>query len=236
MKTISANMDTIDDRNAVIEPLNKFWYGNKVAVMDMLRLDLLHPIVSGNKWYKLRLNVDAAKEQGRTTILTFGGGYSNHLVATAYATRMFGLKSVAIVRGRHDELTPTLEDCKRYGMELIFVTREDYKNKNEPDWLRELVEHFDDLYIVPEGGDNERGRAGAGLISWYIKNTYTHVVTAVGSGTTLAGLRAKLPEQQFMLGNISTRICRQRNRTDGNCLTGGTSGDSGNGTRNWSGS
>ena len=200
MKPISVNMDTIDDRNAVIQPLNKFWYSNKVAAMDMLRLDLLHPVVSGNKWYKLRLNVAAAKEKGFKTLLTFGGGYSNHLVATAFAAQMFGLRSIAIVRGRHDTLTPTLEDCRRYGMKLIFVTREDYRNKNEPDWLKGLVDQFDDLYIVPEGGANERGRTGAGLISWYIDKAYTHVVTAIGSGTTLAGLRIKLPAHQEMLG------------------------------------
>jgi 1-aminocyclopropane-1-carboxylate deaminase len=193
-------MDTIDDRNAVVQPLSRFWYGNKVAAMDMLRLDLLHPIVSGNKWYKLRLNVDAARDMGYKTILTFGGGYSNHLVATAYAARMFGLGAIAIVRGRYDVLTPTLQDCIAYGMQLIFVTQEDYKNKDQPDWLRTLVDHFDELFIVPEGGANERGRTGAGLISWYIDAGYTHIVTAVGSGTTLAGLRARLPVSQYMLG------------------------------------
>ena len=200
MKPTSENTDTIDDRKAVIQPLRKFWYGNKVAALDMLRLDLLHPIVSGNKWYKLRLNVDAAGEQGYKTILTFGGGYSNHLVATAYTAHKFGLASIAIVRGRYDKLTPTLEDCVRYGMELIFVTQEDYKNNQEPDWLRGLVNHFDELYIIPEGGANERGRTGAGLISWHVTSTYTHILLSVGTGTTLIGLRNKLPAGQQILG------------------------------------
>jgi len=161
---------------------------------------LLHPVVSGNKWYKLRLNVDYAKENNYTTLLTFGGGYSNHLVATAFAARMFGLKSIAIVRGKYPELTPTLRDCTEYGMKLIFVTKEDYNNNNEPEWLRELVDEFDELYIVPEGGANERGRLGAGLIQFHIGEQYTHVITAVGSGTTLAGLRNKLPAEQHMIG------------------------------------
>ena len=200
MRPISENTDTIDDRKAVIQPINKFWYENKVAAIDMLRLDLLHPVVSGNKWYKLRLNVADAQEKGYKKLLTFGGGFSNHLVATAYAARMFGLQSVAIVRGKHEVLTPTLRDCVDYGMELIFVTREDYNNKHMPEWLAGLVADFDSLYIIPEGGANEKGRAGAGLISWYIHDHYTHIATAVGSGTTLVGLRNKLPATYMLMG------------------------------------
>ncbi len=193
-------MDTIDDRRAVIQPLSKFWYQNKVAAMDMLRLDLLHPVVSGNKWYKLRLNVDFAKEKGFTTILTFGGGFSNHLVATAYTAKLFGLKAIGIVRGKYAQLTPTLLDCQAYGMELIFVTKEDYKNKEEPEWQETLVNNFDQTYIIPEGGANQKGIEGAGLIRWKISNTYSHIITAVGSGTTMIGLRNKLPEIQTVFG------------------------------------
>lgn len=193
-------MGIIDDRLAVIQPLNKFWYGNKVAAMDMLRLDMLHPVISGNKWYKLRLNLAHAIDNGFKTIVTFGGGFSNHLIATACAARLFGLPSVGIVRGRYDVLTPTLEACKAEGMELIFVSQEDYKNKHEPEWATRLVSHFDDLYIIPEGGDNELGRRGAELISWYIKDTYSHIMLSVGSGTTLTGLRNKLPNHQHIIG------------------------------------
>jgi len=168
--------------------------------MDMLRLDMLHPIVSGNKWFKLRLNLAYAEDNGFKTLLTFGGGFSNHLVATAFAARMHGVKSVGIVRGKYNVLTPTLQDCVNYGMQLIFVTKEDYNNKHEPTWLKGLVDQFDELYIIPEGGANERGRAGAGLIDRYISDKYTHIVTAVGSGTTLAGLRNRLKAEQRILG------------------------------------
>jgi len=168
--------------------------------MDMLRLDLLHPVISGNKWYKLRLNMSHAVDSGFKTIVTFGGGYSNHLIATAAAARMFGLASVGIVRGRHDALTPTLEACRAEGMELIFVTHEDYKNKHEPGWATKLVSQFDELFIIPEGGANEWGRAGAGLIARYIDDSYTHIAVSSGTGTTLIGLRSKLAGRQQIMG------------------------------------
>src|ERR1700677_3763009 len=138
-------MGIIDESHVVIQPLKNEWYGNKVAALDMLRLDLLHPVVSGNKWYKLRLNMDYAKNNFYKTIVTSGGGYSNHLVATAYAAKRFGLQSVGIVRGKYDTLTPTLKDCKEQGMELIFVTQEDYKNQHQPQWAENLVAHFDEV-------------------------------------------------------------------------------------------
>ena len=155
-------MGIIDERHVVIQPVNGDWYGHKVAALDMLRLDLLHPIISGNKWYKLRLNVQHAIDAGYKTIVTPGGGYSNHLIATAVAAKLFGLKAIGVVRGRYDVLTPTLEACKANGMDLIFVTQEDYANRHQPDWAAKLVDKFDELFMIPEGGANEWGRAGAG--------------------------------------------------------------------------
>jgi len=195
-------MDIIDDRLAVIQPLSKFWYEQKVARMDMLRLDLLHPVVSGNKWYKLRLNVKHAIENGFKTIVTSGGGFSNHLIATAFTANRFGVRSVGIVRGKYDVLTPTLKACVAEGMELIFVTQEDYKNSHQPEWAANIVAHFDEIMIIPEGGANEWGRTGAGLLSRFIKDDYTHVVVSVGTGTTLIGLRNKISEQQQILGFV----------------------------------
>ena len=193
-------MDTIDENRVIIQPLNKEWYQHKVAGIDMLRLDLLHPVVSGNKWYKLRLNIKHALESGYKNIVTFGGGFSNHLVATAYAAKLFGIKATGIVRGKYDVLTPSLLQCKAEGMELIFVSQEDYKNKHEPEWAEKLVANFDEIFFIPEGGANEWGRAGAGLINRFIKNTYTHIAVSVGSGTTLIGIRNKIDERQQILG------------------------------------
>jgi 1-aminocyclopropane-1-carboxylate deaminase len=195
-------MDTIDESHVVIQPLNQEWYDRKVAALDMLRLDLVHPIVAGNKWYKLRINMKNAVERGYKTVVTFGGGYSNHLIATAFAAQMFGLPSVGIVRGKYDVLTPTLQACKEHGMELIFVSQEDYNNKQEPEWASKLVAHFDELFIIPEGGANEWGRIGAGLIARFINESYTHIILSAGTGTTLTGLRNKLDSKQIILGFV----------------------------------
>lgn len=195
-------MDTIDERRVVIQPLNDYWYDGKVAAIDMLRLDLIHPVVSGNKWFKLRLNLSHAIEAGFKSIITSGGGYSNHLVATAYAAKLYGIKATGVVRGKYDILTPTLESCREYGMELVFVTKEDYEGRHEPGWVRNIVAHFDEIFMIPEGGANEWGRAGAGLLSRFVKESYTHIAVAVGSGTTMVGLRNKLVNQQQMLGFV----------------------------------
>src|ERR1700761_8571613 len=130
-------MATIDEHNVVIQPIGREWYHSKVAAIDMLRLDLVHPVVSGNKWFKLRLNMKHAVDGGFKTIVTFGGGYSNHLIATAYAAKKIGLQSVGIVRGKYDALTPTLQSCLDNDMELVYVSHEDYKSKDQPQWAKE---------------------------------------------------------------------------------------------------
>jgi 1-aminocyclopropane-1-carboxylate deaminase len=193
-------MDTIDERLVKIQPLYPGWYDSRVTALDMLRLDLLHPIVSGNKWYKLRLNVMYAKDHGFKTIVTFGGGYSNHLIATAYAAQKSGLNSVGIVRGRYEKLTQTLHACREHGMQFIFVTKEDYNRKEDTTWVSDLAAHFDEIFIIPEGGANELGRKGAGLINRFIKSNYTHIAVSVGTGTTLTGIRNSIPVEQAVIG------------------------------------
>ncbi len=203
-------MGIMDERLAVIQPIGKFWHKGKVAALDMLRLDLLHPVISGNKWYKLRLNLAYAQDHGRKTVVTFGGSYSNHLVATACAAQRFGLKPVGVVRGQPDMITPTLLQCRDYGMELLFVGREDYANRHQPEWAANLVAHFDEIYIIPEGGANERGRTGAGLITRFINDTYSHIALSVGTGTTLAGIRDKLNIEQHILGFVPMKQCEEQ--------------------------
>ncbi len=200
-------MDIIDERLAVIQPLSKFWYEGKVAGIDVLRLDLLHPVISGNKWYKLRLNLGYALDNGFKKVVTLGGGYSNHLVATACAAKRFGLTSVGIVRGDESLMTPTLQQCRDFGMELKFVSREDYTNRHDTQWVISLTGNSSDTYYVPEGGANERGRAGAGLLTRFVNPTYTHIALAVGTGTTLAGLRGKLATDQQVLGYVPMKKC-----------------------------
>ncbi len=169
--------------------------------VDVLRLDLLHPVVSGNKWFKLKGHMAAAKAQGKTSLLTFGGAYSNHLVATAAAAQLNGLKSIGIVRGEEPKtLSPTLLTAKEFGMNLHFVSREKYRDKNIP---TEVYEGMDvsSVYPIPEGGYGALGMAGARDI--LLQNdtaSYTHVLTAVGTGTTLAGLTAASLSHQNIIG------------------------------------
>jgi 1-aminocyclopropane-1-carboxylate deaminase len=192
----------ITEEHAFIEPLNPIWYQPYAQKVDMLRLDMLHPVISGNKWFKLKHNLRFAIEKGYDTILTFGGAYSNHLVATAAAAKEYGLKSIGIVRGIYarDEYTATLRDCAVGGMKLVFVSREDYNKKEDALWLENLSKQYDDPYIIPEGGANERGREGAEEIADFVLSQYTHICVSVGTGTTLAGIRNALPIKQIVLG------------------------------------
>lgn len=192
-------MDIIDESRVVIQSLSPTWAGREDIEVAMLRLDLIHPVVQGNKWYKLRYNIDKALEEGYTRLLTFGGVYSNHLSATAGAAQAYGLPCIGIVRGDEGTITPTMRQCHDMGMELYFISRQDYKRKNDPDFLAGLAEQFDQPYIIPEGGANEAGRLGAERIEWEIPEGYTHVCVSVGTGTTLVGLRNALP--------LGVRLC-----------------------------
>lgn len=165
------------------------------------RDDLIHPYVSGNKLYKLIYNVEEAEEQGYNTILTFGGAWSNHLVATAAYCKENGLKSIGIIRG--DELasrvlSPALKFCQEQGMQLHFVNREEYKLKTEVAFISRLSDLFGAFYLVPEGGANALGVKGAAEILNSVKG-YDYVACACGTGTTLAGLiTAALPNTTYM--------------------------------------
>ncbi len=154
------------------------------------RLDQIHSIVSGNKLYKLHYFIEEAKACNHNTIITFGGAYSNHLVATAWYSNYHGLKSIGIIRGeKPDSLSHTLIDCMSYNMELIFIPREQYAQIDKTDYIQQLKTKYPDSTVIPEGGYHPLGAKGASLIMNQLKDsTITHICTAVGSATTLAGL------------------------------------------------
>lgn len=165
------------------------------------REDLIHPILSGNKWRKLKYNILKAKEEGQDTILSFGGAYSNHIHALAAAANAFGLKSIGIIRG--DEivaLNNTLAYAKSCGMELSFVSREDYKRKTEDDFITTLHETFGFFYLIPEGGFNTEGMKGCMEIVEEIGFEYDIVCCACGTGTTISGIIASLPKGKKAIG------------------------------------
>ena len=165
----------------------------------MLRLDRLHPIVSGNKWFKLQRHLQLAA--GHSAILTFGGAWSNHLVATAYAAREAGLEAIGIVRGEQPAiLSDTLQEAAGYGMQLEFITRRQYADKEQPFFLQQLADRFPGVYIIPEGGGGIPGILGSEtILSKMNAADYTHICCAIGTGTTWLGLvKASLPGQQII--------------------------------------
>jgi 1-aminocyclopropane-1-carboxylate deaminase/D-cysteine desulfhydrase-like pyridoxal-dependent ACC family enzyme len=169
--------------------------------LQLLRLDTLHPVVSGNKWFKLHYNLETALQQGHHTLLTFGGAFSNHLVATAAACREAGLQSIGIVRGdATTPLSPTLQDCLDLGMTLHWVDRSTYRQKAAPDFLAGLEAQYGPFYLVPEGGDNEAGVKGAASIMELVPADTTDICCAMGTGTTLAGLLSTSAPTQHIHG------------------------------------
>lgn len=167
---------------------------NQNLSLTVLRLDKIHEDVSGNKLFKLHYFLEECSASSHKTILTFGGAYSNHLIATAFLCNQKGFKSIGIVRGEQPQkLSHTLARCKQFGMELKFISREAYqKFDNFEQNVVELKKINGEFTIVPEGGYNAKGAKGASLIMDIIKNeNFTHICTAVGTATTLAGLLLK---------------------------------------------
>ena len=160
------------------------------ATLFIKRDDLIDEWVSGNKWRKLKYNVEQAFQLHKIGVLTFGGAFSNHLIATAKACKKVGLKSIGVVRG--EELTPssnsTLQNCSDLGMELLFITREEYKKRNDYAYLASWKDRFKSYLIVPEGGANYHGVIGCQEIMLETPNDFDHVFLAAGTGTTAAGV------------------------------------------------
>lgn len=175
------------------------------TTVDVLRLDLVHPVISGNKWFKLKEYLKEAKALNKKIILTFGGAYSNHIIATAAATREAGFKSIGIIRGEKPAtLSHTLLSAQSYGMELYYTSREEYKKKTIP---TQTFQQYDkeDIYIINEGGYGKKGAEGAKAILEQIDSSYTHIIDSVGTGTTISGLIEGSAEYQTIIGISSLK-------------------------------
>ncbi len=182
-------------QNIQIQALASF-STEKVAV-DILRLDLIHPVVSGNKWFKLQYYLAEALELGKTSVATFGGAYSNHILATAFAASESGFQSLGLIRGEPPEmLSPTLQEAAGYGMQLVFIDRNAYRDKET---LRKKWD-LPGRYWIMEGGYGFTGARGAGdILTIFDTTAYSHILCAVGTGTMLAGLvNAAQPGQQVL--------------------------------------
>ncbi|MBL7918781.1 MAG: pyridoxal-phosphate dependent enzyme [Bacteroidia bacterium] len=168
--------------------------------MDVLRLDLIDPEVSGNKWFKLKKNFKKARQDEQKTVITFGGAYSNHIAATAALAKIAGLNSIGVIRGEQTEiLNPTLQLAKEKGMQLYFVSREVYSTKDSIEFKKHLSNKFGPHYLIPEGGNNQAGILGCAEIlkpEW----NYDHIVCACGTGATFTGLLASAKPSQKIIG------------------------------------
>lgn len=167
------------------------------------REDLIHPFVSGNKFRKLKYNLLQAKVENQTTLLTFGGAFSNHIAAVAFAGKEHNFKTIGIIRG--DELrdkiqeNPTLKFAQENGMQFEFVSRNNYSNKENPEFIDQLKQKFGSFYLIPEGGTNNLAIKGCEEILTEEDSQFDYICCAVGTGGTISGLiNSALPNQKVL--------------------------------------
>ncbi|WP_431163588.1 1-aminocyclopropane-1-carboxylate deaminase/D-cysteine desulfhydrase [Flagellimonas beolgyonensis] len=173
----------------------------KGVTLHIKREDTIHPLISGNKYRKLKYNLLQAQKLGQRTLLTFGGAFSNHIAAVACVGHEQGFNTIGVIRG--DELAntwqdnPTLKLAHEHGMQFHFVSRSDYRLKNEPDFLKQLKDRFGNFYLVPEGGTNALAVQGCEEIVTEADTQFDIICCAVGTGGTVAGLiNSAQPHQQ----------------------------------------
>ncbi|NML23319.1 1-aminocyclopropane-1-carboxylate deaminase/D-cysteine desulfhydrase [Pseudoflavitalea sp. G-6-1-2] len=206
--------ETVDLSRAIVQPVDFSQWGTIAVPVDVLRLDLIHPVISGNKWFKLKYHLQSARSKGFKGILSFGGAWSNHLVAVAEAALINNFAAKGIVRGeRNEPLNPALQDAENAGMELLFVNRTEY---GEEEMLQiKMQEQFPDFAVIPSGGQSAEGVLGASEILTLVPDLarYSHIACAVGTATMMAGLiNSSLPHQQI-LGFSSLKLSNTNDNT-----------------------
>lgn len=172
----------------------------KEQPVDILRLDMAGDGISGNKYFKLKYNLEAALENNFSALLTFGGAFSNHLHAVALAGKTAGLRTIGIVRGEDDPLNPTLQFVRQQGMHLYFISRQHYTQKNSASFLNELREIFGDFYLLPEGGTSDLAVKGCSEILADMEDVYDEIYCATGTGGMLAGIISTPGLQSYVTG------------------------------------
>jgi len=168
--------------------------------VKLLRLDLTDPMLNGNKPFKLFPNIEHARRLGHQTLLSFGGAWSNHIYALAYAGCRYGFKTIGVIRGDDGQtLTKTLTFARSCGMTLVTVSRQDYRRRHSAEFIDSLRLRHGDFYMIPEGGANLPGVAGCKMLAEVVDRSLCgrvvdEIVLACGTGTTLAGLVAGISE------------------------------------------
>lgn len=168
------------------------------------REDLLHPYVSGNKFRKLKYNLSQAKTDGKDTLLTFGGAFSNHILAVAAAGKELGFNTIGVIRGEElkskVDQNPTLQKAQDLGMNFEFVSREIYRDKNQSEFIKQLSEKFGGFYLIPEGGTNDLAVKGCEEILTADDEKFDYICCAVGTGGTISGVINCSKSGQQVLG------------------------------------
>ena len=198
--------DELSRQRVPLSPVITDWLQSYNIHLDILRLDNLHPIISGNKWFKLKNHLVCARDAGCKMVLSFGGAWSNHIHALAAAGKVLGFETIGVIRGEQPpRLSPTLQDAVDWGMRLHFVSRFDYREKHSPEFqkrtLKVLGLNAQDVWIVPEGGSGELGVKGCEdiLISASVDtNDYDQIWLAAGTGATAAGVIRSVSGNTFV--------------------------------------
>jgi 1-aminocyclopropane-1-carboxylate deaminase len=197
-----------DLKNICLDNWNHSIFRQNRLEVDVLRLDKIHPDISGNKWFKLKYYIEKAKQANQLSLASFGGAYSNHLLALAASARLNGFRSIGFIRGEEpSRLSHMLISAKEQGMELRFLSRNDYDQQKRITSFNQLnmfdsIGSFerDDTLLIPEGGAGVEGvRGSEEILDMVPLEKYTHICVAAGTGTTLAGLlNGSLPVQKLI--------------------------------------
>jgi 1-aminocyclopropane-1-carboxylate deaminase len=204
---------------------------NKNITLFIKREDLLHPYISGNKFRKLKYNLAQAKKESKQTLLTFGGAFSNHILAVAAAGAEYGFKTIGIIRGEElqdkIEENPTLKQAQDFGMLFEFVTREIYREKNDSKILEDLHNKYGDFYVIPEGGTNDLAVKGSEEILDKNDEVFDYICCSVGTGGTISGIINCSKSGQQVLGFpalkgsfLTEDICRFVAKANWELITG----------------
>lgn len=181
---------------------------NKVSLY-IKREDLLHPIISGNKFRKLKYNLEEAKMQNQKVLVTFGGAFSNHIVAVAGAGKEYGFETIGFIRGEElqDKISenPSLLQAQQLGMKFVFISREQYRLKETPNFIEQLKKDYGDFYLLPEGGTNELAIKGCQEILTETDSQFDFICSSVGTGGTITGIINSSAINQKIIGFSSLK-------------------------------
>ncbi len=192
----------------IIEPIVAKFPWAKHFEMALLREDLSHAFEegvdlewSGNKWRKLKKNLEEAKSRDLHSLITFGGAFSNHIAATAAAGKAYGFDTVGLIRGEpYHPLNPTLSKAVDNGMKLYYLSREQYRDRHTLEMQEWVQKRFGPGFLIPEGGSNELGVEGVEEMMKAVPKDYDYILCPVGTGATLAGIVNGMEPNQKALG------------------------------------